>query len=81
MMCYNPGTWHNSSQVKLASEESCQRTKYKKKKKATARTKAPLYGWSSTVSRLEPVRGGSLLFTTKFPEIPATHFILSTSEG
>ena len=32
-MCYNPGTWHNSSQVKLTSEESCQRTKYKKKKK------------------------------------------------
>ena len=25
-----------------------------------------LWGW--TVSRLEPVRGGSLLFTTKFPE-------------
>ena len=23
---------------------------------------------------LEPLRGGSLLFTTKFPEIPGTHF-------
>ena len=23
----------------------------------------------------EPLRGGSLLFTTKFPEIPGTHFI------
>ena len=22
-----------------------------------------------------PLQGGSLLFTTKFPEIPATHFI------
>ena len=31
---------------------------------------APIYGWCSTASRLEP-----LLFTTKFPEIPGTHFI------
>ena len=23
---------------------------------------APFYGWGSTVSRLEPLRGGSLLF-------------------
>ena len=29
----------------------------------------PFYGWVSTASRLEPLRGGSLLFTTKFPEI------------
>ena len=36
---------------------------------------APLYGWSSTASRLEPLRGGGLLFTTKFPEIPGTHLI------
>ena len=35
---------------------------------------APFYGWSSTASRLEPHRGGSLLLTTKFPEIPGTHF-------
>ena len=25
---------------------------------------APFYGWCSTLSRLEPLRGGSLLFTT-----------------
>ena len=31
---------------------------------------APFNGWGSTASRLEPRRGGSLLFTTKFPEIP-----------
>ena len=31
---------------------------------------APFYGWGSTASRLEPIQGGSLLFTTKFPEIP-----------
>ena len=35
----------------------------------------PFYGWGSTASRLKPLRGGSLLFTTKFPEIPGTHFI------
>ena len=29
---------------------------------------APFYGWGSTASRLEPLRRGSLLFTTKFPE-------------
>ena len=31
-------------------------------------------GWGSTASRLEPLRGDSLLFTTKFPDIPGTHF-------
>ena len=30
---------------------------------------------SSTASRLEPLWGGSLLYNTKFPEIPGTHFI------
>ena len=33
------------------------------------------YGWGSTVSRLEPLRGSSLLFTTTFLEISGTHFI------
>ena len=36
---------------------------------------APFYGWGSTASRLAPLRGGNLLFTTKFTEIPGTHFI------
>ena len=36
---------------------------------------ARFYGWGSTASRLEPLRGGSLLFTTKFPEIRSPHFI------
>ena len=36
---------------------------------------ALFYGWGSTASRLEPLRRGSLLFTTKFPEIPGNHFI------
>ena len=35
----------------------------------------PFYGWGSAVSRLEPLQGGSLVSTTKFPEIPGTHFI------
>ena len=36
---------------------------------------ALFYGWGSTASRLEPLREGSLLFTTKFPEIHGTNFI------
>ena len=35
----------------------------------------PFLWTGSTVSRLEPLQGGILLFTTKFPEIPGTHFI------
>ena len=35
----------------------------------------PFLWMSSTASWLEPLRGGSLLFTAKFPEIPGTHFI------
>ena len=34
---------------------------------------APFCGWGSTASGLQPLRGGSLLFTTKFPEITGTH--------
>ena len=33
------------------------------------------YGWGSTASRLQPRRGGNLLFTIQFQEIPGTHFI------
>ena len=41
---------------------------------------APFYEWGSTALgstalRLEPLWGSSLLFTTKFAEIPGTHFI------
>ena len=45
---------------------------FKKKKKIFM---APFYGWGLTASRLDPTRGRSLLFTTKFPEVPGTHFI------
>ena len=43
-------------------------------KKTLKNFMAPFYGRGSTASRLEPLRGGSLLFTTKFPEISGTHF-------
>ena len=36
---------------------------------------SPFYGWGSTATRLVLLRGGSLLFTTKFPDTPGTHFI------
>ena len=52
-----------------------QRKHQKKKKKKKKKIIAPFYGWGSTASRLQPLRGGSLIFTTKFPEIPGTHFI------
>ena len=43
---------------------------------------ASFYGWGSTTSMLDPLGGSSLLFTTKFPEIPGTHFInLRRMEG
>ena len=36
---------------------------------------ALFHGWGSTASRLEPLRGGSFLFTIKFQEIPGTLII------
>ena len=39
---------------------------------------APFYGWGSAASRLEPLRGDNLLFTTKFPEIPGTQLWVLT---
>ena len=36
---------------------------------------ALFYGWGSTASRPAPLRAGSLLFSTKSPEIPGTRFI------
>ena len=34
-----------------------------------------LYIGFNCLKAIEPLRGGSFLFTTKFPEIPGTHFI------
>ena len=46
-----------------------------KKLKKKKNFMTPFYGSGSTASRLEPLREGSLLFTTNLPEIPGTHFI------
>ena len=43
---------------------------------------APFYGWGLTASGLQRLRGGNLLFTIHFPEIPGAHFIdLGGMEG
>ena len=47
---------------------------YNAKKKRQKIFLPSFYGWDSTAERLKPLRGGSLLFTTKFPEFPGTHF-------
>ena len=66
--------FHNCSplhpQNTLAKMSRTQPLKLKKKNNFMA----PFYGRGSTASRLEPLRGGSLFFTTKFPEISDTHF-------
>ena len=36
---------------------------------------APSHEWGSIASRPQPLRGGSLLYTTKFSKLPGTHFI------
>ena len=36
---------------------------------------APLYGWGSTVSRLQRLQGDSSLFTTKPSGSPGAHLI------
>ena len=40
-------------------------------------TEHPFFLWMgfNCLKATEPLRGGSLLFTTYFPEIPGTHFI------
>ena len=48
---------------------------YQGKEKLLENFMAPFYGCGSTGSRLEPLQGGSLLLTTKFPKISGTHFI------
>ena len=59
----------------MISDDRLHKTRFCKKKKKKKNFMAPFYGWGSTASRLEPLRGGSLLFTTKFPEVPGTHSI------
>ena len=56
---------------KLETFKNCKEAKHIIKKNFMA----PFYGWGSTASRLAPLQGGSLLFTTKSPEILGTYFI------
>ena len=41
---------------------------------------APFYGWDSTASRLEPLRGGSLLEHCKFENFPQPWWYIQISE-
>ena len=68
----NPEKWSNTLKQIVGNLPTICLSVFKKKKKNFM---APFYGWGSTASRLEPLRGGSLLFTTKFPEVPGTHSI------
>ena len=61
--------------LSLSFEESKSSLRSENVLKKKTNFMAPFYGWGSTASRLAPLRGGSLLFTTKFPEINGTHFI------
>ena len=58
----------------LLAKHANAKTKTKKKKFI-----APFYGWGSTASRLEPLRGGSLLFTRNSQKFLV--LTLLTSEG
>ena len=54
---------------------SITKKKKRKKKEEEENLMTPFQGWGTTASRLEPLRGDSLLFTIKFPEIPGTYFM------
>ena len=43
--------------------------------KKTLNLMTPFYGWGLTASMLQPLRGGCLLFITKFKGFPGAHFI------
>ena len=71
--------WGNKK-LKIKNEKLCNKCKDGGLKNVgivheTLNFMAPLYGWVWSAARLEPLQGGSLLFTNKFPEIPGTHFI------
>ena len=61
----------SKEKIKKIKETGDSRYTYKERKNFMP----PFYGQGSTASRLVPFRGGSLLFTAKFPVIPGTHFI------
>ena len=61
----------NKPAIKIAKAVSNNSTNYHDEVGALKKKNfmASFYGWGSTASRLEPLRGGSLLFTTEFPHI------------
>ena len=70
---------YNTHTVKQAQD--C-RLDYCGIKNLTLNFMAPFYyGWGSTASRLQPLQGGSLLFTIQFPEIPGTQPYSLVVEG
>ena len=69
-------SWYFNNSFSCKSEvSSATKTFFKKKKKHKKIFMTPCYGWDSTTSRLQPLRGGSLLFTIQFPEIPGAYLI------
>ena len=61
-MCHGPGTWHNSSQVKLTSEEPCQRTNCKAKYKLESQNTLENNGVSVTWEKSWQVHLGIIVF-------------------
>ena len=66
---------HDAAKFKTKNRTFSEKSYGGRVRKKKTNFMAPFYGWGSTASRLEPLQGGSLLFTTKFPDIPGTHFI------
>ena len=58
---------------KLTLKKTTTSSRFSQLKKKKKNFMALFYGWGSTASRLQPLRGGSLLFTIQFPEIPGTY--------
>ena len=67
--CHSPIVWTSTPPFLRG-----RKVNYLPQRRGSFNFMASFYGWGSTASRLEPLRGGSLLFTTKFPAISGTHF-------
>ena len=61
----------------MTNSHKCKQNKkvFNHAKKKNFKLYDPFYGWGLTASRIASLRGGILLFNTKFSEIPGTHFI------
>ena len=74
-MCYNPATWHDSSQVKLTSEKFCRRTNYKTKCKLKSQNPFVTNHASFTWEQLWQCLGNNRANHTREP---SCHFQLET---